>query len=120
MVASVVSWARHRVPQRRMGMATHRKPKAGGRRALATDRQRRPQVRRIDPTSARFRAWMVQAQRESPRRALSRSGQPVRRAGPRGLVAYVHAYANVRPKVDLNTCGQAAIATLLDFHGQDP
>lgn len=101
-------------------MPTRRNREVGARPSLATDRQQRPQVRRIDPSSARFRAWMVQAQRESPRRALGRSQLPARRAALRAPVAYVHAYANVRPKVDQTTCGQAAIATLLDFHGRDP
>jgi hypothetical protein len=31
----------------------------------------------------------------------------------------LHAYKNVR-SVDWNTCGQAAIATIVDFHGLDP
>lgn len=31
-----------------------------------------------------------------------------------------HAYANFRPQVDWNTCGQAAIASITDFHHKDP
>lgn len=31
-----------------------------------------------------------------------------------------HAYTNSRQNVDWNTCGQAAIATMLDYHGRDP
>jgi hypothetical protein len=31
-----------------------------------------------------------------------------------------HAYQNNRPEVDWNTCGQAAIASITDFHGQNP
>lgn len=31
-----------------------------------------------------------------------------------------HAYVNSRPNVDWNTCGQAAIASMLDYHGRDP
>lgn len=31
-----------------------------------------------------------------------------------------YAYANYRPDVDWNTCGQAAIATMLDYHNRDP
>lgn len=33
---------------------------------------------------------------------------------------YLHAYRNSRPNIDKNTCGQAAIATILDHHGIDP
>jgi hypothetical protein len=32
----------------------------------------------------------------------------------------LYAYSNSRANVDWNTCGQAAIATVLDFHGADP
>src|SRR4051794_37741382 len=32
----------------------------------------------------------------------------------------LHAYANRRLNVDWNTCGQAAIGTILDFHHIDP
>jgi len=31
-----------------------------------------------------------------------------------------YAYRNSRSSLDWNTCGQAAIATMLDFHGRDP
>ncbi|WP_139177148.1 RICIN domain-containing protein [Geodermatophilus siccatus] len=31
-----------------------------------------------------------------------------------------HAYRNTRPDIDWNTCGQAAIATIIDFHRIDP
>jgi hypothetical protein len=33
---------------------------------------------------------------------------------------YLHSYRNVRPWVDWNRCGQAAVATVLDYHGLDP
>ena len=36
------------------------------------------------------------------------------------MIDAIHAYQNVRPDVDWNTSGQAAIATLLDFHKLDP
>ena len=35
-------------------------------------------------------------------------------------IGSLHAYANSRPGKDGNTCGQAAIATILDFHHIDP
>ncbi len=31
-----------------------------------------------------------------------------------------HAYVNSRPGLDWNTCGQAAIASMADFHNRDP
>jgi hypothetical protein len=35
-------------------------------------------------------------------------------------IANFHAYRNWRGDADWNTCGQAAIASMLDFHGRDP
>jgi hypothetical protein len=32
----------------------------------------------------------------------------------------LHSYHSSRPRVDWNRCGQAAVATLLDYHGRDP
>jgi hypothetical protein len=32
----------------------------------------------------------------------------------------LHSYHSSRPRVDWNKCGQAAVATLLDYHGLDP
>ena len=32
----------------------------------------------------------------------------------------MHSYHSSRPRVDWNRCGQAAVATLLDYHGLDP
>jgi hypothetical protein len=39
---------------------------------------------------------------------------------PRGGIGYLHSYHSSRPRVDWNRCGQAAVATLLDYHGLDP
>jgi hypothetical protein len=36
------------------------------------------------------------------------------------VIEALHAYSNYRNEVDWNTCGQAAIATILDFHHIDP
>ena len=36
------------------------------------------------------------------------------------MINNLDAYANYRPDVDWNTCGQAAIATILDYHKVDP
>lgn len=35
-------------------------------------------------------------------------------------IGYLHSYYSSRPITDWNTCGQAAVATMLDFHGVDP
>jgi hypothetical protein len=35
-------------------------------------------------------------------------------------IDYLHSYYSSRPRLDWNRCGQAAIATLLDYHGLDP
>lgn len=47
-----------------------------------------------------------------------------RRRTPRGLpvspLSSFYAYVNGRPGVDKTTCGQAAIGSMLDFHGKDP
>ena len=32
----------------------------------------------------------------------------------------MHSYHSLRPRVDWNRCGQAAVAALLDYHGLDP
>ncbi len=37
-----------------------------------------------------------------------------------GGIDYLHSYHSSRPWVDWNRCGQAAVATLLDYHGLDP
>jgi hypothetical protein len=39
---------------------------------------------------------------------------------PGGGIDYLHSYHSWRPWVDWNRCGQAAVATLLDYHGLDP
>jgi hypothetical protein len=36
------------------------------------------------------------------------------------MINYLHCYANDRPDVDWNTCGQAAIATITDYWGLNP
>lgn len=36
------------------------------------------------------------------------------------MINYLHCYANYRPNVDWNTCGQAAIATITDYWGRNP
>lgn len=35
-------------------------------------------------------------------------------------ITYMHCYVNARRDVDWNTCGQAAIATISDYHGRNP
>jgi hypothetical protein len=37
-----------------------------------------------------------------------------------GSIDYLHSYHSSRPRVDWNRCGQAAVATLFDYHGLDP
>lgn len=37
-----------------------------------------------------------------------------------GDIDYLHSYYSSRPYVDWNKCGQAAVATLLDYHGLNP
>jgi hypothetical protein len=37
-----------------------------------------------------------------------------------GGIDYLHSYHSSRPRTDWNKCGQAAIATLLDYHRIDP
>ena len=37
-----------------------------------------------------------------------------------GGVEYLHSYDGARPFADFNTCGQAAVATILDHYGLDP
>jgi hypothetical protein len=36
------------------------------------------------------------------------------------MLNYVHSYTNTRPNVDWNTCGQAAISTMLYYHNRNP
>src|SRR5215207_7684167 len=42
------------------------------------------------------------------------------KAHPEGGIDYLHSYHSSRPRVDWNRCGQAAVATLLDYHGLNP
>jgi hypothetical protein len=91
----------------------------------------RPRVNLVNPNSTAFGQWMAElgpAPRgkattkllaaTAPARARSLGATTTRSAA---WLDYVHAYRNERePKVDGNTCGQAAIATLLDFFGKDP
>ena len=37
-----------------------------------------------------------------------------------GGTGYLHSYGGPRPLADFNTCGQAAVATVLDYYGLDP
>ncbi len=37
-----------------------------------------------------------------------------------GDIDYLHSYHGSRPLADFNKCGQAAIATILDYHALDP
>jgi hypothetical protein len=79
--------------------------------------------KKISHTSATYKDWVQTAPQES-----SANQQVVPQDAPtaRTLLAtsaqlsYIHAYINYRPKVDWNTCGQAAMGTLLDFHNLDP
>ena len=41
-------------------------------------------------------------------------------ASSNGAAGYLHSYYSSRPRVDWNKCGQAAVATLLDYHGLNP
>lgn len=36
------------------------------------------------------------------------------------MIDYLHCYGNYRQNVDWNTCGQAAISTIADYHGRGP
>ncbi|MEV0385560.1 hypothetical protein [Nonomuraea sp. NPDC050643] len=70
-----------------------------------------PTTRAIDVDSQEFSAW---AGRVGP------PGDAAGQAAVAGMqLTVLHAYRNNRPQ-DWNTCGQAAIATVLDFHGRDP
>lgn len=40
--------------------------------------------------------------------------------GSEGGIDYLHSYYSLRPYVDWNTCGQAAVGTLLDYHKLNP
>jgi hypothetical protein len=44
----------------------------------------------------------------------------VRKRSTAGVTDYLHSYGGSRPLADFNTCGQAAVAAVLDFHGLDP
>lgn len=85
-----------------------------------------PRVKRINLKSGAAEDWLAQAQRaarKSPRALVFQSRPKTRGAAATttAMIAltYLHAYMNIRP-VDSNACGQAAIATILDFHGKDP
>lgn len=80
---------------------------------MTQDVQALPVTRAVDVNSAEFAAWVgrVTPVPKSPKAAMAAPSaqRPVT----------LHAYVNRRPQ-DWNTCGQAAIATILDFHGRDP
>lgn len=87
------------------------------------------QTRPIDPTDPSYIRWVSTSGQgitmvppPSPPadpRADEISGRTTSLEATAGL-STLFAYRNYRPQVDWNTCGQAAIATLLDFHGKDP
>jgi hypothetical protein len=71
------------------------------------------ETKAADVGSRDYQAWL----REQPRPAPT--GLSLRPTG-REITRPFHAYVNSRPDVDWNTCGQAAIATITDFHGLNP
>ncbi len=86
----------------------------------------------IDLSDSKFQEWAgsqgpvpaspsIPPSAESDELAMLRSGN----GGGGGLIVgqqltNFHAYVNSRPGVDWNTCGQAAIASMADFHNRDP
>lgn len=84
-----------------------------------------PRVKRINLKNRAAEDWLAQAQRaarKSPRALVIQPHPQTRGVAATTATAaltYLHAYMNIRP-VDSNACGQAAIATILDFHGKDP
>jgi hypothetical protein len=86
----------------------------------------------IEPASREFDAW-TRSQRFAGRDLATElaptvpAGAPERAAelgpGPEAALRSLqnfHAYRNFRRGVDWNTCGQAAIASIADFHDRDP
>lgn len=83
--------------------------------------QHEPVTRPVDPDDPELHDWARQHSdqltRDWPELSLGRGSAP---ADPLALAPAFHAYANSRPNVDWNRCGQAAVATILDFHKVDP
>jgi hypothetical protein len=100
-----------------------------------------PQTRAVDLGSAEYQSWYWEprsnslhdgsASLNSSQSMLPREPRqpyppipwprPRPQATPsRPPIANFHAYRNWRADVDWNTCGQAAIGSMLDFHGRDP
>lgn len=108
-----------------------------------------PQTQAVDLGSAEYQSWYWEPRSRTPRDGSANAGfstgldsmqsmlpreprpglpyppipwprprpQPVPSRPP---IANFHAYRNWRADLDWNTCGQAAIASMLDFHGRDP
>ncbi|SNY39068.1 hypothetical protein [Paractinoplanes atraurantiacus] len=77
------------------------------------------QTTAVDPFEADFRQWssdLVAAQAGAA--AVRPPGDGA--AARADQLTSLFAYRNYRAGVDWNTCGQAAIATIADFHGRDP
>lgn len=92
----------------------------------------------INPFDSKFRQWAdtqgpVSVPPPAPRRSGVRDTTPALRArngggeggdddsrGSSSQLTSFHAYVNSRPEVDWNTCGQAAIASITDYHGLNP
>ena len=90
------------------------------------------QTAAVQPQSREFDAWTrsqrfagrdlaIELEPVTPSPVSGRAADigPGPAAAPRSLENF-HAYRNYRSGVDWNTCGQAAIASIADFHGRDP
>jgi hypothetical protein len=93
--------------------------------AAASPSEKPPQIQPFNPTDPTFLEWA--AQQRAPQtpflipREPGEPGEPGQPRPPAGVqLSSFHAYSNWRPGVDWNTCGQAAIASITDFHGLNP
>jgi hypothetical protein len=88
----------------------------------------------VDVGSRAYRHWKTQSSfhglgdvggQQNPTPEFAAETRPQHMPAPieaegNPIVEYIHCYRNYRWEVDWNTCGQAAIATMVDFWGLDP
>lgn len=93
-----------------------------------------PSTRKIAVTGSIYDKWRKKAKHAAPgdEAHVPPSPSPLPAQAARGKsvaldvsagvkpLAAIHAYENSRPSKDWNTCGQAAIGTMLDFFGLNP
>ncbi len=101
---------------------------------MSPHRKQMPSTRKIAFTGPIYNSWKDTVTHAAPNDqahvpsspipflAPAARGASMALSAPDGIkpLAAIHAYENCRPSKDWNTCGQAAIGTMLDYFGLNP